>query len=61
MLIAGKTDKTYGHVINYIDPSPVSDDDIRKTRIIWNNEGIEMTFPLGQKLYIPKERFIGGR
>ncbi len=61
IMISRKGDDNYGHVINYIDPSPVSDDDIRKTRVIWNNEGIEITYPLGQKLYIPKERFTGGR
>lgn len=61
VLISRKGDNSYGHVINYLDPSPISDDDVKKTRVIWNNEGIEMTFPLGHKLYIPKERFIGGR
>lgn len=61
MMITGKSDKSYGHVVNYIDPAPLSDDDIKKTRIIWNKDGVEVTFPLGQKLYIPKERFIGLR
>ena len=61
ILISRKGDMNYGHVINYIDPDPVSEKDIEKTRVIWSNEGIEMTFPLGHKLYIPKERFIGGR
>ena len=61
VLISRKGDNSYGHVINYIDPAPLGDEDIRKTRVIWNNEGIEMTFPMGHKLYIPKERFTGGR
>ncbi len=61
MMVSGKSDKSYGHVVSYIDPAPVSDDDIKKTRVIWNKEGVEVTFPLGQKLYIPKERFIGLR
>jgi hypothetical protein len=61
MMISGKGSKDYGHVVNYIDPDPIGDEDIRRTRVIWNKEGIEVTFPLGQKLYIPKERFIGGR
>lgn len=61
VLISGKNDKSYGHVINYIDPQPLDDNDIRKTRVIWNNEGIEMTFPHGHKLYIPKDRFVGLR
>ena len=61
VMISAKNNNSYGHVINYIDPDPVSEDEIRKTRVIWNDEGIEMTFPLGHKLYIPKERFIGGR
>lgn len=61
IMISRKGDKTYGHVINYLDPTPGSDDEIKKTRVIWNNDGIEMTFPMGHKLYIPKERFIGGR
>ena len=61
MMVTGKSDKSYGHVVNYIDPAPLSDEEIKKTRIIWNNEGVEVTFPLGQKLYIPKERFIGLR
>ncbi|MEO8512996.1 MAG: hypothetical protein ABI543_05525 [Ignavibacteria bacterium] len=61
IMISRKGDKSYGHVINYLDPTPGSDEEIKKTRIIWNNDGIEMTFPMGHKLYIPKERFIGGR
>ena len=61
VLISGKSDKSYGHVINYLDTSTDSDENIKRTRVIWNNEGIEMTFPMGHKLYIPKERFIGGR
>ncbi len=61
MMVTGKSDKSYGHVVNYIDPAPLSDEEIKKTRIIWNNEGVEVTFPLGQQLYIPKERFIGLR
>lgn len=61
MMVTGKSDKSYGHVVNYIDPAPLSDEEIKKTRIIWNNEGVEVTFPLGQKLYIPKERFVGLR
>jgi len=61
IIVSKKGDETYGHVLNYIDPDPVSEDDIKKTRVIWSNEGIEMTFSTGHKLYIPKERFIGGR
>jgi len=61
IMISRKRDKEYGHVISYIDPTPVSEDEIQKTRVIWSNEGIEVTFPLGHKLYIPKERFTGGR
>ena len=61
MMVTGKSDKSYGHVVSYIDPAPISDEEIKKTRVIWNNEGVEVTFPLGQKLYIPKERFVGLR
>ena len=61
MMVTGKSDKSYGHVVSYIDPAPISDEEIKKTRVIWNNEGAEVTFPLGQKLYIPKERFVGLR
>jgi hypothetical protein len=61
VLISRKDDNSYGHVINYIDPTETSDENIKRTRVIWNAEGIEMTFPMGHKLYIPKERFIGGR
>lgn len=61
ILISRKGDLNYGHVLSYIDPYPVSEDEIRKTRVLWTAEGIEMTFPLGQKLFIQKERFIGGR
>ena len=61
VMISGKGDKNYGHVINYIDPAPLSDEEIKKTLVIWNKDGIEMTFPMGHKLYIPKERFIGQR
>ena len=60
-MISRKGDNTYGHVINYLDPDPGTDESIKKTNVIWNKEGIEMTFPMGHKLYIPKERFIGGR
>jgi hypothetical protein len=61
ILISRKGDETYGHVLNYIDPDPVSENDIKQTRVIWSGEGIEITFSSGHKLYIPKERFIGGR
>ncbi|MCC6866677.1 MAG: hypothetical protein IT280_11020 [Ignavibacteria bacterium] len=61
VMVSRSGDDSYGHVINYIDTAPVSEDDIKLTRVIWNNEGIEMTFPLGHKLYIPKECFTGGR
>lgn len=61
IMISRKGDKDYGHVINYIDPDPVSEEEIQKTRVIWSNDGIEVTFPAGHKLYIPKERFTGGR
>jgi hypothetical protein len=61
ILISRKGDDNYGHVINYIEPKPLNEEFIKKTRVIWSNEGIEMTFPAGHKLYIPKERFIGGR
>jgi hypothetical protein len=61
IMVSRKNDENYGHVLNYIDPSPISEDEIKKTRVIWSNEGIEVTFPAGHKLYIPKEKFIGGR
>ncbi len=61
VMVSRSGDDSYGHVINYIDTAPASEDDIKLTRVIWNNEGIEMTFPLGHKLYIPKECFTGGR
>lgn len=61
ILISRKGDKEYGHVVNYIDPLETSEENIKKTRVIWSNEGIEITFPAGHKLYIPKDKFIGGR
>jgi len=61
VMISRKDDENYGHVINYIDPDPVSEEDIKKMRVIWSGEGIELTFSSGHKLYVPKERFIGGR
>ena len=61
LMVSRKEDKDYGHVLNYIYPSPISENEIEKTRVIWSNEGIEVTFPAGHKLYIPKEKFIGGR
>ncbi len=61
MMVSGKSEKSYGHVVSYIDPAPVSEEEVKKTRVIWNKEGVEVTFPLGQKLYIPKERFTGLR
>ncbi len=61
ILISRKGDKEYGHVVNYIDPTETSEENIKKTRVIWSNEGIEITFPAGHKLYVPKDKFIGGR
>lgn len=61
ILISRKGDETYGHVINYIETNLISEENIKKMRVIWSNEGIELTFAAGHKLYIPKERFIGGR
>lgn len=61
ILISSKQEKSYGHILSYIDPSPVSENDIKQTRVIWSIEGIEMTFTSGHKLYIPKERFTAGR
>ena len=60
ILISRKGDMNYGHVVNYIEPSP-GEKEIEKTRVIWSQDGIEMTFLHGHKLFIPKERFIGGR
>lgn len=61
IMISRKNEMNYGHVINYIDPNPVSVQDIEKTRVIWSDAGIEITFTLGHKLYVPKESFTGGR
>jgi len=61
IMVSRKGDESYGHVLNYIEPDHVSEDDIKKMRVIWSSEGIELTFCSGHKLYIPKERFIGGR
>ena len=61
LLISRKDDKEYGHVLNYIDPLETSEENMKKTRVIWSNDGIEVTFPAGHKLYIPKDKFIGGR
>jgi hypothetical protein len=61
ILVSRKDDKEYGHVLNFIDPAPLSEDEIEKTRVIWAAEGIELTFTTGHKLYIPRESFIGGR
>src|SRR4030095_3699995 len=47
IMVSRKGDENYGHVINYIDPNPTSDNEITKTRVIWSNEGIEMTFNMG--------------
>jgi hypothetical protein len=60
ILISRKDDDNYGHVLNYI-PYPVNEEDISKMRVIWSEEGIEITFSTGHKLYIPKDQFIGGR
>ncbi|MCI0450043.1 MAG: hypothetical protein L0Y79_09720 [Chlorobi bacterium] len=61
ILVSRKDDKNYGHILNYIDPDPLSEDEIKNSRVIWSVEGIEVTFPAGHKLYIPKESFTGGR
>jgi len=61
ILVSRKDDKEYGHVLCYVDSHPLSDEEIQTTRVIWSSEGIEVTFPAGHKLYIPKDRFIGGR
>lgn len=61
ILVSRKGDESYGHVLNYIEPYQVSEEDIKKMRVIWSGEGIELTFSSGHKLYIPKDRFIGGR
>ena len=61
IIVSRKGDEDYGHVLNYLDPSPVNEDEINKLRVIWINEGIELTYATGHKLYIPKEKFIAGR
>jgi hypothetical protein len=61
IMISHKGSHTYGHVLNYIDTDPVSEEEIKKTRVIWSEQGIELTFPAGHKLYVPKDKFIGGR
>lgn len=61
ILISRKDDLHYGYVLSYINPSPVSENDIKQTRVIWTIEGIEMTFISGHKLYIPKDSFTAGR
>lgn len=59
ILISRKGSDEYGFYINY--PFSELDSDIEKTKVLWTNEGIEITFSPGHKLYIPKDRFIGGR
>nr|HMT10793.1 hypothetical protein [Ignavibacteria bacterium] len=36
MMVSGKSEKSYGHVVSYIDPAPVSEEEVKKTRVIWN-------------------------
>lgn len=61
IMISHKGSHTYGHVLNYVDPLVTSEEEVKKTRVIWSEQGIELTFPAGHKLYVPKEKFIGGR
>jgi len=61
IMISRKGDEDYGHKVNYLESDPVNEDDIAKIRVMWTNEGLELTYITGHKLYIPKERFIGGR
>ncbi|HEY3251063.1 MAG TPA: hypothetical protein VGK25_08080, partial [Ignavibacteria bacterium] len=44
IMISRKGNDNFGHVLNYIDPDPVNDEEILNTRVIWSSEGIEMTF-----------------
>ncbi|MCX7879011.1 MAG: hypothetical protein N2510_10300 [Ignavibacteria bacterium] len=47
-------------MINYPEYS-VAESEIEKLKVIWTSEGVEILFSTGHKLFVPKERFTGGR
>lgn len=61
ILISKDIEPSYGHVMNYIDPYVVFENDIKDTKIVWLEDGLEIHFPSEHILLVPKESFIGGR
>ena len=61
ILISKDIEPSYGHVINYIDNYVISENDVTNTKLNWTNDGIEIHFPSGHILKVPKANFIGGR
>ncbi|MBI5844201.1 MAG: hypothetical protein HZB23_05990 [Deltaproteobacteria bacterium] len=56
IMIMRNKDDSYGH---FIETDLFQKGD--KISVFWTNNAIEVIFPLGHKLIIPKKVFIGGR
>ena len=58
---------TYGHTIDFtFYPGPKDDGldvipVIKKTKVVWSEDGVTLNMVSGHQLFIPKAMFIGGR
>ncbi len=60
LVIAKENDKKgVFHSLNY--PNEISETDLAKITVLWNENGVEIKEPSGFKMEIPKSKFIGGR
>ena len=61
VFITRKGDSDYGYFLNVPIDGEIYENDMAKTRVIWANDGIEITFTTGHKFFVPKQTFIAGR
>lgn len=53
-------DSSYGHFIN-IDLDISYSTDGSEAATVWSPDGVQVSYPSGHRLFIPKRAFIGGR
>ncbi len=53
--------KRYGFVLNYPSPDIIGNEEFEGLKVFWKPEGIELETIWDVRLFIPKQRFVGGR
>ncbi len=59
--ISKAADPDYGFILNYPSPDIIGNEEIEGLKVFWKPEGIELETMWNVRLFIPKQRFVGGR